>query len=191
MQIHVTSYFSLLHWLWYNISILGTAEKSAWEAWNSYPEVTQAFVYMSTHPHIPSTVESQTFQSLEHYTVVLYNKTSSLESVNEAWRELFCQKNGTVENIPPTQDTLLQYSKHVAYHAGIWKQTPSPEGHGWTFDRESQSWVPVWSTLPLSSIACSELVKCGCKSDKGCGARCSCRKAQWKCTELCSCKCKK
>ena len=153
---------------------------------------------MSTHPHTPLSLESWIFQSLKHYTVVLYDKTSSLESVDEARRELFCQKNRTMENIPPTQDAVLQHSKRVSYQAGIWttsdlaqKQPPSPEGHGWTFDREHQSWVPVWSTLPVSSIACSELVKCGCKNDKGCGARCSCRNTRWKCTELCSCQCKK
>ena len=36
-----------------------------------------------------------------------------------------------------------------------------------------------------SSKACSELVKCSCRSVKGCGARCSCKKANWKCAELC------
>ena len=70
-----------------------------------------------------------------------------------------CAASQAMESIPPTQDALLQHSKRVAYQAGIWttsdlaqQQPPSPEGHGWTFDRESQSWVPVWSTLPLSSI---------------------------------------
>ena len=72
--------------------------------------------------------------------------------------------------------------KRVAYQAKIWttsdlaqQQTPTPEGHGWTLDRESNSWLPVW-TLPVASEACSELVKCACKSVKGCGARCSCKK---------------
>ena len=158
-------------------AFLEKGKKSAWEAWNLYPEVTQAFVHMSTHPHTPLSVESWIFQFLERFTVVLYDKTSSLESVNEVRRELLCQKNRTMENIPPTQDALLQHSKHVAYQAGIWttsdlaqQQPPSPEGHGRTCDEEHQSWVPVWITLPVSSRACSELVKCGCKSEKGCGA---------------------
>ena len=179
-------------------AFFGKGKKTAWEAWNSYPEVTKAFIYMATHPHAPLTKESQHFRYLERFTVVLYDKTSSLESVDEARRELFCQKNRTMENIPPTQDTLLQHSKRVAYQAGIWttselaqQQTPTPDGHGWTLDRNSPSWLPVWSTLPLSAKACSELVKCSCKSVKGCGARCSCKKAKWKCTELCRCKCEK
>ena len=77
---------------------------------------------MSTHPHTPLTKESQHFRYLECFTVVLYDKTSSLGSVDEARRELFCQKNRTMESIPPTQDALLQHCKRVAYQAGIWKQ---------------------------------------------------------------------
>ena len=109
----------------------GKGKKSAWEAWKSYPEVTQAFLYMVRHPHAPLTVEAQHFQILERFSVILYDKTSSQESVNEARRELFCQKknNGnhsTIDNrallsmIPPTQDALLQHTKRVAYQAGIW-----------------------------------------------------------------------
>ena len=37
----------------------------------------------------------------------------------------------------------------------------SPEGEG-------KSWVPVWLTIPVASKACSEFVKCGCKSERGC-----------------------
>ena len=63
-------------------------------------------------------------------------------------------------------------------------QAPSPEEYSWTSNKEKLSWVSVWCTPPLSSAACSELIKCGCKSDKGCGATCSCKKPQWNCTEL-------
>ena len=53
------------------------------QAWNSYPEVMEAFIYMSTHPHAPLTKESQHFRYLECFTVIIYDKTSSLESVDE------------------------------------------------------------------------------------------------------------
>ncbi len=73
-----------------------------------------------------------------------------------------------METIPPTQDALLQHSKHVSYQAGSWttselaqQRTPTPEGRGWTLEKESNAWVPVWTTLPLASKACTELVKCG------------------------------
>ena len=172
----------------------GKGKKSAWDAWKSYPEVTQAFLYVATHPHTTLTVEDQPFKLFERFCIVLYHKTSTLESINECRRELFCQNNKTMETIPPTQDALLQHCKRVMYQAGIWttsdidqQRTPSPEGWGWTLDGDK--WLPVWTTQPVVSKACSELVKCACKSDKGCGARCSCKKASWKCTELCNCKC--
>ena len=50
-------------------------------------------------------------------------------------------------------------------------------GWGWTL--EETMWIPVWSTLPIVAKVCSELIKCGCKSQNGCG-RCTCRKAGWK-----------
>ncbi|KAG0715861.1 hypothetical protein GWK47_010975 [Chionoecetes opilio] len=34
-------------------------------------------------------------------------------------RKLFCQKNRTMENIPPTQQALLQHTKRAVYQAGI------------------------------------------------------------------------
>ena len=62
-------------------------------------------------------------------------KTSDLQDVDEARKELFCQKGKPMERLPPTQDALLQHSKRVAYHAGIWctsehseQHAPTPEG---------------------------------------------------------------
>ena len=57
--------------------------------------------------------------SVKRFTVDLYDKTSSLESVDKAWKELFCQMNRTMENIPPALDALLQLFKYVVYQAGI------------------------------------------------------------------------
>ena len=152
---------------------------------------------MASHPHTLVTIECDHFKLLERFCVVIYDKTSNLEFVNEARKELFCQKNRTMEAIPPTQDALLQHCRRVAYQAGIWNTSnkaqqdlPSPEGYGWKLSEECK-WAPVWITLPVASKACTELVKCGCKSSRGCGGRCACKKAQWKCTELCSCNCEK
>ena len=103
-----------------------------------------------------------------------------------------------METIPPTRDALLQHCKRAAYQAGIWttstvtqQQIPSPEGNGWTLDGETNSWLLAWTNLEVASKACSELVKCSCRSVKGCGERCSCKKVNWKCTELCKCNCMK
>ena len=61
----------------------GKGKKSAWEAWNnSYSEVTKAFTYMAEHPHSPLTLDDQHFKLLEHFTVILYDRTSDLQHVN-------------------------------------------------------------------------------------------------------------
>ena len=149
---------------------------------------------MALHPHTKVGIDTEHFKALEHFTVILYDKTSSIHHIYEARKEQFCQKGKTMERLPPTQDALLQHTKRVAYQVGIWctsehseQRAPTPEGWGWTLNEENQSWVPVWNTLPLASKACSELVKCSCKSQRGCGARCGCKIANWNCTDLCSC----
>ena len=119
-----------------------------------------------------------------------------MENVDEAWIELCCHGNKTKEKIPPTKAALLNDLKNAAYQAGVWttseltkQDRPSPEGWGQSWDSKILSWIPVWTTLPLE--ACAELIKCGCKTKNGSGARCGCKKAKWTCTELCGCNCMK
>lgn len=59
----------------------------------------------------------------------MYDKTSSLEHVDEARKEIFCQKGKTMERLPPTQDALLQHLKRVAYLAGVWCTSEQSEQH--------------------------------------------------------------
>ena len=82
------------------------------------------------------------------------------------------QGNGEVS---PTQDALLQHAKRALYQAGIWctselseQRRPTPEDWGWILD-EKKNWIPVWNMLPIATKACSELVKCNCKNQNGCG----------------------
>ena len=74
---------------------------------------------MTSNLLTPLTIKSKHFKLLEHFCVVIIDKTSNLESVNEAERELFCQKNRTMETILSTQDALLQHRGHVVYQPGI------------------------------------------------------------------------
>jgi len=86
-----------------------------------------------------------------------------------------------MENIPPTSDALLQHAKRATYQATVWTSShnvqqnrPAPESWGWEWDEHGKEWTPVWTTLPMASSVCMELVRCSCKSEKGCGIRCSC-----------------
>eukprot|EP00745_Piridium_sociabile_P022176 TRINITY_DN34414_c0_g1_i10.p1 TRINITY_DN34414_c0_g1~~TRINITY_DN34414_c0_g1_i10.p1 ORF type:complete len:283 (-),score=55.29 TRINITY_DN34414_c0_g1_i10:371-1219(-) len=182
-------------------AFFGKGKRTAWEAWRCYPDATEAFQKIMKEPFSHISEEGVDFKLLERFTIVLYDKTSNLESVNECRRSLFCQKGKTMETIPPTQAALLQHAKRAAYQAGVWATSdqaqddlPSPEDWGWTKVKSSQTWTPYWTSLENASKVCRELIKCGCKSETGCSAsRCSCLKLGpgWKCTELCSCMCTK
>ena len=101
-------------------AFLGQGKKAAWEAWDCFEDVTFAFAYMALHLFTEVSLDADHFKLLERFTVVMYDKSSELEDVNEARRELFCQKGKTMKTIPPTQDALLQHSKRAAYQAGVW-----------------------------------------------------------------------
>ena len=53
-------------------------------------------------------MESRHFHLLEHFTVILYDKTSDLEFVDEARKSCLAK---TMENTPLMQDALLQHDK--------------------------------------------------------------------------------
>jgi len=156
-------------------------------------------VFIAENLFVATEVNSHHFKLLEHFTVFLYDKTSQLSSVDEARRELFCHRDKMMmEALPPTQGALLQHSNRAVYQASVWttadqpqQQAPSSEGWGWTLDKDSKAWLPFWTTLPIASEACSQLVKCACKSARGCGTRCGCRKGGLQCTRRCKCSCEK
>lgn len=49
---------------------------------------------------------------METFTVLLYNKSSGLENVDEARMEMFCHVDRTMEKIPPTRAVFLQHVQH-------------------------------------------------------------------------------
>ena len=63
------------------------------------------------YPHTKVGIDTEHFQALEHFTLILYDKTSSLHYIDEARKEQFCQKGKIMERLPPTQDALLQHTK--------------------------------------------------------------------------------
>ena len=119
-------------------------------------------MYLANHPFELMYVDTDHFK----LTVIMYDRTSHLSSVNEAREEIFCQRIILWTKYHPcTQDALLQHTQQALYHAGLWTSCtqaqptiPPPEEFGRTM--ESGHWVPMWITLPEVSKACSELNKC-------------------------------
>ena len=105
-----------------------------------------------------------------------------MENVNEARMEFFCCENKSMESIPPTSNALLQHAKRATYQVSIWASSHNvnvlqnrrtPESWGLEWDENGKElWAPIWTTQPIASSAYMELVRCSCKSEKGCGTRC-------------------
>ena len=109
----------------------------ALEAWNSFPEITPVFSKITLQPFENFGSESPHFRMLERFTVLLYNKSSMMENVDEARMELFCQENKSMESVPLTSDALLQHAKRATYQASVWASShnfqqnrPTPESWG-------------------------------------------------------------
>jgi len=82
---------------------LGKGKKSVWESCKAYPDTFKAFIFATDHPFQMLELESFEMEILERYVCVLYDKTTSLSSVNELRKELFCKRSKTMEAIPPMQ----------------------------------------------------------------------------------------
>jgi len=169
-------------------AFVGHGKKSAWATWNSFPELTDSLVTLTT---TPVNIQDDTMHCIERFVVLLYDRTSPYTDVNEARKKLFAKRN-SVQRIPPTYDALEQHVKRSVFQGGyVWGQVlvpqpvlPSPTSWGWR-QTEDGSYEPLWTTLPEASKSCFELVSCGCK--KGCRNRCKCKKANLQCTGLCAC----
>ena len=67
-------------------------KKSAWDAWNAYQEVTEAFLSALDGKFTAIDANSAAFSVIERFIVVLYDKHSSASKVNATPRELFTKK---------------------------------------------------------------------------------------------------
>ena len=90
--------------------------------------------YLAVHPFEVLDEEAEHFQKIERLIVVMYDKTSTLNSVNQIRKNMFCLKNTSIDRLPPTQNALLQHVRRAVYQAGVWttsththQTVPSPE----------------------------------------------------------------
>ena len=124
-------------------------------------------------------------QPLDLFVILMYDRTSTEESTNQARKQLFSMKGRVIDGLPLTRDALIEHTKRAAYQAdNCWVQIktsaselPSPREWSWN-KNHSGRWSIIWTTLPE---ACRELLRCGSKA--GCRGRCKCRKAALQCTD--------
>ena len=146
----------------------GKGKKSAWQTWNVCNEITENFRKLS---HYPPVVDDEDLQILEKFVVIMYDRSSSAECVNDARLDLFARKQRPYEAIPPIQAALKQHVNRAAYQAGcIWGQstvsqpeTESPSSWGWV--KHGDVWQVVWTELPPIAETCQQLANVIAKSD--------------------------
>ena len=168
----------------------GKGKRSAWQTWDVFPDTSEVFRKLSSHP---TKVEKEDIKILEKFVVVMYDRSSSTENVDDARLELFAKKQRSYEAIPPTHAALAQHTRRAAYQAAcIWSRAlecnvgeESPGEWGWK--QEGDYWSVLWSTLPPVAQSCQQFTKCQCKTQ--CRGRCKCFKLNLPCTPMCSCNC--
>ena len=78
-------------------SFRGHGKKSAWKTWKSFDESTRAFLFLVENPITCLTMEDNGFQTLQKFTIILYDLNSLLTSVNDCRKELFCKKKRAMD----------------------------------------------------------------------------------------------
>ena len=120
----------------------------------------------------------------------MYCPTLNTDEINMARRTLFTQGGRSLENIPPTAGALNQSILRSSLQSTMWsmcltKERDITNPSEWCWIENEAGYQPQWSENKDASIACRELIKCGCK--KSCRSRCKCRTQELPCTELCGC----
>ena len=81
-------------------SFNGKGKKTAWQTWNVRNEASIIFTKLSQYP---LKIEESDLQILEKCVVLMYERSSSVASMNEARLALFARKQRSYDLIPPTQ----------------------------------------------------------------------------------------
>ena len=87
------------------------------EIWHLYPKVTTAFSKLLDQPDI--TEVENVKHTFKEFVILMFDKTSSKNHVNDARLNLFTRKGRDVNGIPPPQVALLQHERRAAYQAGV------------------------------------------------------------------------
>ena len=70
----------------YRKTKLAAWEKVTWKAWKSFPILTELFLWKMHNPFTIFNDKSWQFKMIERFIIVLYNRESTHENVNEARR---------------------------------------------------------------------------------------------------------
>ena len=160
--------------------MLAIGKKTAWNAWNAYPKVTNTFVAIIEDPS-SLILDSLQMRRLERWTVLVYSKNCDAELLNGAMKVMFTHSLKSLDYIPPTQQALFQHAKRALLAAAvIWKQSlskipkiPKPSNWGWEWNTRTNQWTDMADI----SHACSLLLHSGCVV--ACRGNCKCHRTSF------------
>ncbi len=89
---------------------LGKGQKSLRVAWKVYPSATVAFKYVFQDLFMKVNKNSMCFKLIEIFICVLYDKTTSITSVNDLSQDLFSKQEKFVNSLPPTLVSLAVHA---------------------------------------------------------------------------------
>ena len=90
-------------------------KKKALETWQAFDDVTQTLISLSKSPEeIPDGV----MITLERLTILLCDRTSQLQSINNEARKHLLTKNRTMEYISPTKAALIEHTNRAVCQRG-------------------------------------------------------------------------
>ena len=181
----------------------GKAKKTAVSVLKGFPDAIRVFGDLFHHPFQRIDENSDAFNVIQRFVILMYSRTSEFEKVNDARLDMFFKNTQDVQTIPPTSNALLQHTRRAIFQAGVWSRClepqqnlPSPEEFGWKKTSHTSSvtpargtmpmWEPVWHTNGEATKEIRELIKCACTADC---VRCKCAKSNLRCTLLCKCSC--
>ena len=93
-------------------------KKTAWNAWSAFPEVTDTFSAIINDP-TNLTLGSLHMRRLEWWTFLMYNKSYSADTVNEARRLVFTHGLNSLDSFPPNQNVSFQHAKLTLHAASF------------------------------------------------------------------------
>ena len=70
IEIGPTCDYGYTNWVWYIVSLFWTWKGSAWVAWNSLPELTDALPRLAC---APTEMPEHSMQAIERFVILMYN----------------------------------------------------------------------------------------------------------------------
>ena len=89
-------------------AMFGIGNKTAWNAWIAYPEVTDTLIAINQVPN-SFTLDSLHMRHLELWTVLMYSKNCNAELGNDARKLMFSHSLKCLDSSPPTKNALFQH----------------------------------------------------------------------------------